>query len=99
MAASLPPVSRAGRALDVVALLLVIGGGVAWIVSYVGLERLRATEVAFARGMAIAQLAEYHRLETLSHWAFAGILAGVACGIASWWLERRRRRRAAPFPS
>lgn len=85
------PVSVAGRLLDLVAVLLVVGGGVAYFVSYQGLERLRSLPIAdFTRGMAIERLAEFHRLESLSWWALGAIAAGIVCGVAAWIRERRR---------
>lgn len=88
------PVSPVGRALDVLAALLVIGGGYAYFVSYQGLERLRhLPDTGFTRGMQIDRLAQYHALETLSWWALAAIATGVGCGIAAWYRERRARAR------
>ena len=90
------PVSRLGRALDLLALLLVTAGAMGYVISYIGLERLRtAGQVAFARGMAIEQIAEYDRLVLISRWGLAGIIGGVACGVAAWWLERRRARSSS----
>jgi hypothetical protein len=86
------PVSRIGRVLDSLALVLVLAGAAGYVVSYIGLERLRsAPEVAFARGMSIEQLAEYHRLVIISRWALGGIIAGIACGVFSWFRERQSR--------
>lgn len=87
-----PPTSRAGRVLDLVALLLVIGGGIGWFMSYVGLERLRAApHEAFSRGMSIDQLARFHELARLSYVAQGSVLLGITCGIVAWRLERKRR--------
>lgn len=90
------PVSAAGRLLDLVAVLLVVGGAIAYFVSYQGLERLRSLPAAdFTRGMAIQRLAEFHRLETLSWGALAAIATGVVCGIVAWIRERRRLSASA----
>ncbi len=87
------PVSRLGRVLDLLALALVLLGAAGYVVSYLGLDRLRAMpEIAFTRGMSIQQLAEYHRLVLISRWALGAIVAGIACGVFSWHRERRRRR-------
>jgi hypothetical protein len=80
--------------LDLLALAFVLGGAIGYVISYLGLERLRATEVAFVRGMQIQQLAEHDRLTLLSWWALAAILSGLACGVYSW--RRERRRASAP---
>lgn len=86
------PVSVLGRALDAVAVLFVLGGAAAYIVSYAGLEELRGLPAAeFSRGMAIDRLARFHRLEAISNWALAAVAAGIACGVLAWHLERRRR--------
>ena len=84
--------SRLGRALDLLALVLVLLGAGGYVVSYVGLEKLRAApEVAFSRGMSIQQLAEYHRLVLISRWGLGAIVAGILCAVYSWHRERRRR--------
>ena len=85
------PVSRSGRALDLLALLCVAGGGIGWFVSYLGLERLRsAPAVAFSRGMSIDQLSQFQELAHLSYWSRGAVAAGVICAVASWFRERRR---------
>ncbi|HET9455222.1 MAG TPA: hypothetical protein VFO66_13130 [Gemmatimonadaceae bacterium] len=90
-----PSVSPIGRTLDIVAVLLVIGGGSAYFVSYRGLERLRGLpDAAFTRGMQIDRLAQFHALESLSWWALAAIGVGVSCGVGAWYWERRARSRS-----
>lgn len=85
-----PPVSRLGRVLDLLALLLVVIGAGWYLVSYLGLERLRtAPAVEFYQGMPIEKLAEHHRLVVMSRWALAAIIVGVACGVFAWFRERR----------
>ena len=89
-----PSVSPLGRLLDVVSVLLVIGGAAAYFVSYRGLERLRSLpDAAFTRGMQIDRLAQFHALESLSWWALVAIAIGVTCGIVAWYRERRVRSR------
>jgi hypothetical protein len=88
-----PGVSRLGRALDLLALVLVLVGAGAYIVSYLGLDKLRAADIAYSRGMPIQQLAEYDRLTLISWWGLAAIIAGVACGVFSWHRERKRSAR------
>lgn len=91
-----PPVSPIGRLLDVVAVLLVAGGGIAYFISYRGLERLRSLPAAsFTRGMQIDRLAQFHALETLSWWALTAIAVGVTCGVGAWYWERRARSRTS----
>jgi len=88
------PVSRLGRALDLLALLLVLLGAGGYLVSYLGLTRLRAAPpLEFTPGMAIQQLAEYHRLVLISRVALAAIISGVSCGVYAWFHERRARSR------
>lgn len=85
------PVSLAGRLTDVGALLLVLAGAVGYVVSYVGLERLKnAPPIEFSAGMAIDRLAEYHRLAVLSRWSLAAIISGIGLGVYAWLSERRR---------
>lgn len=89
------PVSRSGRAFDLRAAVFLICGGALYAYAYVGMERLRtAPDVAFARGMAISQLADFHRLTSLSRWGIGIIVTGVVCATVAWFLERRRQRRA-----
>jgi hypothetical protein len=88
-----PGVSRLGRALDLLALILVLAGAGAYIVSYLGLDKLRGADIAYSRGMTIQQLAEYDRLELISHLGLAAVIAGIACGVFSWRRERRRSTR------
>jgi hypothetical protein len=88
-----PGVSRLGRVLDLLALVLVLAGAGGYIVSYLGLDKLRAADIAYSRGMTIQQLAEYHRLVLISRGALAAIIAGIACGVFSWHRERRRSAR------
>ena len=91
------PVSRAGRLSDLGALLLVLAGAAGYVMSYVGLERLRsAPMVEFSAGMSINQLADYHRLVAISRWSLAAIAVGVALGAYAWFSERRRRMRPEP---
>ena len=88
------PVSRAGRTLDLVAILLVLAGAIGWFASYAGLERLRsAPEIAFSRGMSIEQLSRFQQLANLSYVSRGAIAVGVACGVAAWFMERRRTSR------
>ena len=89
------PVSLAGRLTDVGALLFVLAGAVGYVVSYVGLERLKnAPQIEFSAGMAIDRLAEYHRLATISRWSLAAIIAGLGLGVYAWLSEKRRTSRA-----
>lgn len=90
------PVSRSGRRLDLGAAILVIGGGALYAFAYIELERLRTTPlIAFTRGMAINQLAAFHRLESLSRWALGAIVLGVALAIFAWRMETRTFRQTA----
>lgn len=90
-----PPVSLAGRALDLIAVLFLIGGGFGYFLTHRGLDRLRLLpEAAFTPGMQIDRLAQYHRLSALSWVALGAVAVGVGCGITAWFLERRRRRAA-----
>lgn len=85
-----------GRALDLIAALFVIGGGVGYFLTHQGLDRLRLLpEAAFTPGMRIDRLEQYHRLSAWSWVALGAVAMGVAFGIAAWLLERRRRRQAA----
>lgn len=92
MAPSSRAVSAFGRALDALAILFVLGGASAYLVSYAGLEELRGLPAAeFTHGMEIDRLARFHRLDAISNWALAAVAAGIACGVLAWHLERRRR--------
>jgi hypothetical protein len=88
-------VSRAHRALDLLAAALVIAGSVAFAFGFVGLERVRNEGViAYTRGMTIEQLARYHRF-TLLAWAGLAIVAtGIGTGIHTWMRHRARSRAA-----
>lgn len=91
------PVSRVGRALDLVGLLFFLGGlgvfGRAWIgFRSVPAYRARPEEGAFAT----VRLADsYLRMERIGA---AMMVLGVAVFVAAWWINRRRTRTSAEGP-
>ena len=86
------PVTRLGRILDIVSLIVILAGGALFARAFLGMKTLRdQRETEFVAGTteAYAALNQYYRLQRLSYLG-AGLAAlGIGIGLSAAWHNRR----------
>ena len=85
------PVSRLGRKLDVVSLILLVLGVLIFVQAFFGMKELRdRRETAFVAGTteAYAGLNRYYRLQRLSYLGIGLALVGVGVALSAAWHNR-----------
>jgi hypothetical protein len=86
------PVSRLGRQLDAVSLVLVVAGALLFFQAFLGMKALRdQRETAFVPGTteAYAALNRYYRMQRLS-WAGIGLgVVGIGVALSAAWHNRK----------
>lgn len=86
------PVSRLGRQLDLVSLVLIVAGLVLFLQAFIGMRELRdQQETAFVPGTteAYAALNRYYRMQRLS-WVGIGLgVVGIGVALSAAWHNRR----------
>jgi hypothetical protein len=93
-----PPVSRLGRKLDVVSLILIVLGALLFVQAFLGMRGLRdQQEVEFVAGTteAYAALNRYYRLQRLSYVGIGLAVAGIGVALSAAWHNRRITNAAA----
>ncbi len=90
-------VSRVGRALDLVGLLVFLGGLAVFARAWIGFRSVPAYRATLDEGVfATVRLADrYLRIERIGG---VVMLTGVAVFVAAWWVERRRTETAGGGP-
>lgn len=86
------PVSRLGRKLDVVSLILIVLGASLFLLAFVGMKELRdQRETEFVSGAteAYAALNRYYRLQRLSHLGLGLAVTGIGVALSAAWHNRR----------
>jgi len=91
-------VSRLGRTLDLVGLLVFMGGLAVFGRAWIGFRSVPAYRATPEEGVfATVRLADsYLRIERIGG---AVMLVGVAVFVAAWWIERRRMRASGEDPA
>jgi hypothetical protein len=90
-------VARRSRLIDVVSLLLILGGFALYVRAYLGMERIRTSpDVPFVRGtMEVYALTNaYWRLQKLSYVALGLVGVGIAVGLSAAAHHHKIRRGA-----
>jgi hypothetical protein len=86
------PVTRLGRILDIVSLVVILAGALLFVQAFLGMKTLRdQRETEFVSGTteAYAALNQYYRLQRLSYLG-AGVAAlGIGVALSAAWLNRR----------
>ena len=86
------PVTRLGRILDVVSLVVILAGALLFAQAFLGMKALRdQRETAFVAGTteAFAALNQYYRLQRLS-WLGGGLaVVGIGVALSAAWHNRR----------
>ena len=85
-------VSRLGRKLDVVSLILILLGALLFLLAFAGMRELRdRQETAFVAGTteAYAALNRYYRLQRLSYLGIGLAVAGIGVALSAAWHNRR----------
>lgn len=85
-------VPRIGRMLDLVGLLLFLGGGAVFAWSWLGFRRVQDyVPAAGAPPWSAVSLADgYWRLQKIGGWV---MLAGLAVFLVAWWVAGREARQ------
>lgn len=86
------PVSRLGRKLDVVSLILIVLGASLFLLAFVGMKELRdRRETEFVPGTteAYAALNRYYRLQRLSYLGLGLAVTGIGVALSAAWHNRR----------
>ena len=96
---SRPPVTRLGRILDIVSLVVILAGALLFAQAFLGMKALRdQRETGFVAGTteAYAALNRYYRLQRLS-WLGAGLaMAGLGVGLSAAWHNRKFSKAQTP---
>ena len=86
------PVTRLGRKLDIVSLIIVAFGAAIFVLACLGMAELRVQrETAFMRGQmeAYAALNRYFRLQKLSYLGMGLAVLGIGVGLSAAWHNRK----------
>ena len=93
------PVTRLGRILDVVSLVVILAGALLFAQAFLGMKALRdQRETDFVAGTteAFAALNQYYRLQRLS-WLGGGVaVGGIGVALSAAWHNRRITNSANP---
>ena len=87
-----PPVTRLGRKLDIVSLILVAAGAIMFLQAFLGMKELRdMREAAFVPGTteAYAALNRYYRLQRLSYLGAGIAVLGIGVALSAAWHNRK----------
>ena len=87
-----PPVSRLGRKLDIVSLVLVAAGAIVFLQAFLGMKELRdQREAEFVPGTteAYAALNRYYRLQRLSYLGAGIAVLGIGVALSAAWHNRK----------
>ena len=87
-----PPVSRLGRKLDIVSLVLVAAGAIVFLQAFLGMKELRDQgEAEFVPGTteAYAALNRYYRLQRLSYLGAGIAVLGIGVALSAAWHNSR----------
>lgn len=93
-----PPVSRLGRKLDVVSLILILLGALLFLQSFLGMRELRdQRETEFVAGTteAYAALNRYYRLQRLSYLGVGLAVVGIGVALSAAWHNRKITKESA----
>ena len=90
------PVSRLGRKLDIVSLIVLAFGATLFAMAFVGMaairdERARETQHVAGQGEVWAAYNRYMRLQRLSMMGIGMGAAGIAIALSAAWHNRRFR--------
>ena len=87
-----PPVTRLGRQLDIVSLILVLAGALVFLWAFAGmleLKDLRASEFVPGTTEAYAALNRYYRLQRLSYLGVGIAVLGIGVALSAAWHNRK----------
>lgn len=91
------PVTRLGRILDIVSLVVILAGALLFVQAFLGMKTLRdQRDMEFVAGSteAFAALNRYYRLQRLSY-AGAGLAAlGIGIALSAAWHNRKFSKTA-----
>lgn len=92
------PVTRLGRQLDAVSLVLILAGALMFVQSFLGMKALRdQRDTAFVPGAteAYAALNRYYRLQRLSYLGIGLTVTGIGVALSAAWHNRRITNESA----
>ena len=94
------PVSRLGRKLDIVSLIVIAFGATLFATAFVGMaalrdERAKETQHVAGEGEAWAAYNRYVRLQRLSFMGMGMGAAGIAIALSAAWHNRKFRKESA----
>ena len=93
-----PPVTRLGRRLDIVSLILLAAGAILFLQAFLGMKELRdQRETAYVPGTteAYAALNRYYRLQRLSYLGAGIAVLGIGVALSAAWHNRKFSKPAA----
>ena len=96
------PVTRLGRQLDLVSLILLVLGALLFLQAFLGMKQLRdQRETAFVPGTteAYAALNRYYRLQRLSYLGVGLAVSGIGVALSAAWHNRKFSKEASTDPS
>jgi len=91
----LASVSRLGRSLDAVALLVFLAGAICFGLAHVGMRRLQQSGFVENRAVAWAMIGEWTRWQRLSWIGLTLVVTGITVGVVSAVVHARQKRAAS----